>query len=80
MLRIWTMAEPRKRVHGGECRRDAVRMMREPRHRTCRRGTPTTLGVGTNLLHRWASKLEKDAVAKRNIGRGDGRAGGSAAA
>jgi transposase len=46
--------------------RDAVRMMRN-------RGTRTVaevaddLGVGSNLLHQWAAKLEKDAVAKRNV-------------
>ena len=59
------MAKQRKQ-YTEEFRRDAVRMMRN-------RGTRTVaevaddLGVGTNLLHRWASKLEKDAVAKRNI-------------
>ncbi|HTB74667.1 MAG TPA: transposase [Polyangiaceae bacterium] len=59
------MAKQRKQ-YTEEFRRDAVRMMRN-------RGTRTVaevaddLGVGTNLLHRWASKLEKDAVAKRNV-------------
>ena len=41
-----------------EFKRDAVRMMRG-------RGSDD-LGVSQNLLHRWAQKLDQDAVAKRN--------------
>ena len=58
------MGKPRKK-YTEEFKRDAVRMMRN-------RGTRTVaevaddLGVGSNLLHRWASKTERDAVAKRN--------------
>jgi transposase len=58
------MGKPRKK-YTEEFKRDAVRMMRN-------RGTRTVaevaddLGVVTNLLHRWASKTERDAVSKRN--------------
>jgi transposase len=58
------MGKPRRK-YTEEFKRDAVRMMRN-------RGTRTVaevaddLGVVTNLLHRWASKTERDAVAKRN--------------
>ena len=58
------MGKPRRK-YTEEFRRDAVRLMRN-------RGTRTVaevaddLGVGTNLLHRWASKAEQDAVSKRN--------------
>jgi transposase len=54
-----------RRKYTEEFKRDAVRMMRN-------RGTRTVaeiaddLGVATNILHRWAQKLDKDAVAKRN--------------
>jgi transposase len=54
-----------RRKYTDEFKRDAVRMMRN-------RGTRTVaevaddLGVATNILHRWAQKLDKDAVAKRN--------------
>jgi transposase len=59
------MAKQRKQ-YTEEFKRDAVRMMRN-------RGTRTVaevaddLGVGTNLLHRWAHRTEKDAVARRNV-------------
>jgi transposase len=59
------MSKPRKQ-YTDEFRRDAVRMMRS-------RGTRTVaevaedLGIKPNLLHRWASKLDQDAVAKRNV-------------
>jgi transposase len=58
------MGKPRRK-YTEEFKRDAVRMMRN-------RGTRTVaevaddLGVGSNLLHRWASKTERDAVSKRN--------------
>jgi transposase len=58
------MAKQRKKYEE-EFKRDAVRMMRS-------RGTRTVaevaddLGVPSNLLHRWAQKFERDAVAKRN--------------
>jgi transposase len=54
-----------RRKYTDEFKRDAVRMMRN-------RGTRTVaeiaddLGVATTILHRWAQKLDKDAVAKRN--------------
>jgi transposase len=54
-----------RRKYTDEFKRDAVRMMRN-------RGTRTVaevaddLGVATNILHRWAQKLDKNAVAKRN--------------
>jgi transposase len=54
-----------RRKYTEEFKRDAVRMMRN-------RGTRTVaeiaddLGVATTILHRWAQKLDKDAVAKRN--------------
>jgi transposase len=54
-----------RRKYTDEFKRDAVRMMRN-------RGTRTVvevaddLGVGANILHRWAQKLDKDAIAKRN--------------
>ena len=54
-----------RRQYTDEFKRDAVRMMRE-------RGTRTVgqvaddLGVTTNLLHQWARKVDKAAVAKRN--------------
>jgi transposase len=59
-----TMGKQRKQ-YTEEFKRDAVRMMRG-------RGTRTVtevaddLGVASNLLHRWASKIERDAVSKRN--------------
>jgi transposase len=58
------MGKPRRK-YTEEFKRDAVRMMRN-------RGTRTVaeiaddLGVATTILHRWAQKLDKDAVAKRN--------------
>ncbi len=58
------MGKPRRK-YTEEFKRDAVRMMRN-------RGTRTVaevaddLGVGTNLLHRWAATTERDAVSKRN--------------
>jgi transposase len=58
------MGKPRRK-YTEEFKRDAVRMMRN-------RGTRTVaevaddLGLVPNLLHRWASKTERDAVAKRN--------------
>ena len=58
------MGKPRRK-YTEEFKRDAVRMMRN-------RGTRTVaevaddLGVPSNLLHRWAQKFEKDALAKRN--------------
>lgn len=54
-----------RRKYTEEFKRDAVRMMRN-------RGTRTVaevaddLGVAANILHRWAQKLDKDAVSKRN--------------
>ncbi len=54
-----------RRKYADEFKRDAVRMMRN-------RGTRTVadvaddLGVAVTILHRWAQKLDKDAVAKRN--------------
>jgi transposase len=58
------MGKPRKQ-YTEEFKRDAVRMMRN-------RGTRTVaevaddLGVRANLLHRWASQAERDAVSRRN--------------
>jgi len=54
-----------RRQFSEEFKRDAVRMMRS-------RGTRTVadiaddLGVSSNLLHRWAQKLDRDAISKRN--------------
>jgi transposase len=46
-------------------KRDAVRMMRGRGSRTVAE-IADDLGVSPNLLHRWAQKLDKDAIAKRN--------------
>jgi len=48
-----------------EFKRDAVRMMRGRGSRTVA-DVADDLGVSQNLLHRWAQKLDQDAVAKRN--------------
>jgi transposase len=48
-----------------EFKRDAVRMMRGRGARTVAE-VADDLGVSQNLLHRWAQKLDQDAVAKRN--------------
>jgi transposase len=48
-----------------EFKRDAVRMMRGRGPRTVA-DVADDLGVSQNLLHRWAQKLDQDAVAKRN--------------
>ena len=48
-----------------EFKRDAVRLMRNRGERTVAQ-VADDLGVPTNQLHRWASKLEAREVAKRN--------------
>jgi transposase len=48
-----------------EFKRDAVRMMRGRGSRTVEE-VADDLGIVQNLLHRWAQKFDKDAVAKRN--------------
>jgi transposase-like protein len=52
-----------------EFKRDAVRLMRN-RGGAPLRWSPDDLGVPTNQLHRWASKLEARELAKR-IDRGE---------
>jgi transposase len=55
----------KRKKYTDDFKRDAVRMMRN-------RGTRTVaevaddLGVPANHLHRWAKRLDADAVAKRN--------------
>jgi transposase len=46
-------------------KRDAVRMMRGRGSRTVDE-VAEDLGVSQNMLHRWAQKLDRDAIAKRN--------------
>ena len=58
------MAKQRKR-YTDEFKRDAVRMMRDRGSRTVGQ-VADDLGVATNLLHQWARRFDKDAVAKRN--------------
>lgn len=58
------MAKQRKQ-YTDEFKRDAVRMMRDRGSRTVGQ-VADDLGVATNLLHQWARKFDKDAVAKRN--------------
>ena len=48
-----------------EFKRDAVRLMRNRGERTVAQ-VADDLGVPTNQLHRWASKLDQREVAKRN--------------
>ena len=48
-----------------EFKRDAVRLMRNRGERTVAQ-VADDLGVPTNQLHRWASKLDAKDVAKRN--------------
>jgi transposase len=48
-----------------EFKRDAVRLMRNRGERTVAQ-VADDLGVPTNQLHRWASKLDARDVAKRN--------------
>jgi transposase len=59
------MAKQRKQ-YTEEFRIDAVRMMRNRGSRTVAE-IADDLGVGPNVLHRWATKLDKAAVAKRNV-------------
>jgi transposase len=59
------MGKPRKK-YTEEFKRDAVRMMRSRGTRTIAQ-VADDLGVAPNLLHRWASKAERDAVSKRNV-------------
>ena len=58
------MARQRKK-YTEEFKRDAVRLMRNRGERTVAQ-VADDLGVPTNQLHRWAAKLEKLDVAKRN--------------
>jgi transposase-like protein len=58
------MGKQRKQ-YTDEFKRDAVRMMRDRGTRTVAQ-VADDLGVSTNLMHRWAQKFERDAVAKRN--------------
>jgi transposase len=58
------MGKQRKQ-YTDEFKRDAVRLMRNRGTRSVAQ-VADDLGVATNLLHRWAAKLDKDAVAKRN--------------
>jgi len=57
--------EKQRRQFTEEFKRDAVRMMRGRGSRTVA-DVADDLGVSQNLLHRWAQKLDQDAVAKRN--------------
>ena len=59
------MGKPRKK-YTEEFKRDAVRMMRSRGTRTIAQ-VADDLGVAPNLLHRWASKAERDAVSKRSV-------------
>jgi transposase len=59
------MGKSRKK-YTEEFKRDAVRMMRSRGTRTIAQ-VADDLGVAPNLLHRWASKAERDAVSKRNV-------------
>src|SRR5580704_8489768 len=59
------MGKPRKK-YTQEFKRDAVRMMQSRGTRTIAE-VADDLGVAPNLLHRWASKVERDAVSKRNV-------------
>jgi transposase len=59
------MSKPRKQ-YSDEFRRDAVRMMRSRGTRTIAQ-VADDLGINANLLHRWASKLDQEATAKRNV-------------
>lgn len=58
------MARQRKQ-YTDEFKREAVRMMRNRGTRTVAQ-VADDLGVTGNLLHRWAQKVDKNAVAKRN--------------
>ena len=58
------MAKQRKQ-YTEEFKREAVRMMRNRGSRTVAQ-VADDLGVTGNLLHRWAQKFDRDAVAKRN--------------
>jgi transposase len=58
------MGKPRKK-YTQEFKRDAVRMMQSRGTRTIAE-VADDLGVAPNLLHRWASKVEREAVSKRN--------------
>jgi transposase len=49
-----------------EFKRDAVRMMRGRGDRTVA-DVADDLGISPNVLHRWAQKLDRDAIAKRNV-------------
>jgi transposase-like protein len=55
----------RRRQYTEDFKRDAVRLMRNRGSRTVTE-VADDLGVAANLLHRWAQKVERDAVAKRN--------------
>jgi transposase len=59
------MGKQRKQ-YADDFKRDAVRMMRNRGTRTVA-SVADDLGVPANLLHRWAQKVDKDAVAKRNV-------------
>lgn len=58
------MAKQRKK-YTEEFKRDAVRLMRNRGERTIAQ-IADDLGVASNQLHQWASKYEREAVAKRN--------------
>ena len=59
------MGKPR-RQYTEEFKRDAVRLMRNRGSRTVVE-VADDLGVAANVLHRWAQKLDRDAIAKRNV-------------
>ena len=55
----------RRRTYTEEFKRDAVRMMNNRGERTVAQ-VADDLGIGTNLLHRWARTLVVQSAAQRN--------------